>query len=64
MINKDCENYGEYDVSTILHTNARLTYSIKKDENIIISGDTSMYNIYEVDHEKETKFIDTEHLKK
>ena len=27
---KECENYGEYDVSTLLHANVRLEYYIKK----------------------------------
>ena len=57
---KDCEDYGEYDVSTFLRTNSRLEYSIKKDKKTIISGVTSSYNIYEIDHKKETEFINPE----
>lgn len=57
---KECENYGEYDVSTFLRTNSRLEYSIKKDENVIISGVTSMYNISNVDHENNIEIFDNE----
>jgi len=59
---KECEGY---DISTNMHgSSSEINYIIKKDNSVIISGTTTMYNKYYIYHSVADELINQESIQK